>query len=136
MYIPQNFARILILCFVFLILPTEAYSQSKEQTPEPQETIKTREYMRGSWYSPEWEYGFAISDYTATITEWNNTYNPQDKNGRGDVVLKNVSYSETGFTASHLFYDGSWIDVTAVMVDENTIRLSGRREVWEMTRKN
>lgn len=96
-------------------------------------TIQSK--LEGIWYSPEWEYGFRIEDHKGLMTSWNNTYNPDDSTKKGDVILKITEFTNNGFKGVHTFYDGSLIDVVAIIVDSNVIELSGRREVWKMYRQ-
>lgn len=91
--------------------------------------------FNGVWNSKEWRYGFKIEGMTGTVTDWNNDYNPADKTTTGDLILTITKMTETSFVGVHKFYDGSMIDVTAEIIDKNTIELKGRREVWRMTRE-
>ena len=99
------------------------------------EDITIESKLAGTWYSPEWEYGFRIEGNSGLMTSWNNTYNPEDPTKKGDVILKITEFTDNGFKGVHTFYDGSLIDVVAHIVDSNTIELSGRREVWKMYRE-
>lgn len=129
------FVAAIITLLSLMMITVETNSQTTQKNSGADATGQVRELLQGTWYSSDWEYGFHIAERTGTITDWNNTYNPQDKNGKGDVVLNIQGYSASGFTAKHLFYDGSWIDVTAIIIDKNTIQLSGRKEIWVMTRQ-
>lgn len=102
---------------------------------ESGDTDSAKALLAGTWNSPEWKYGFNIEGDFGYMTSWNNYYDPDDKTSKGDVVLRITQYNENGFTGIHLFYDSSQIDVVARIVDENTIELSGRREVWKMYRE-
>lgn len=124
-----------ILAISFLLIAFETNAQTIQANSTTRTTEQAKELVQGTWYSPDWEYGFNISNFTGRITDWHNTYNPKDKNGKGDVALNIEGYSDSGFTAKHLFYDGSWIDVRAIIINDNTLQLTGRREVWIMKRQ-
>ena len=85
----------------------------------------------GSWYSPDYSYGFRIHGSIGIATE-----NKAPKKYRiGDIILRIKVYSENTFHGEQIFSDGVGRGVKGTLIDANTIQMEGGNYTWTMVRK-
>jgi hypothetical protein len=83
----------------------------------------------GNWYSNQHKYGFRIQGNSGVAT-----HSSSRRYGPGDEILRIESVSGGTFQADHMFSNGRWNKVTAQLVNDSTLRITGGGFTWDMVR--
>lgn len=105
----------------------DSIPQGPQSQPATNDSIQK---LNGSWYSPEWKYGYTLSDGVGTATSTNS---PNFQVGQKIIQLTPIGPNK--FSGQQIYKDGKFYKVTATLQPDGSLHFEGDKNAkWKMSR--